>query len=62
MLSERLDRALIAFDDFNAESKAESLGNRLIALGVDVDLISIDAEDPAELSDLEAKKLMRLIK
>jgi DNA primase len=62
LLANRLDKAYIAFDDEDAEGKAESLGNRLIALGVDVELISIDAEDPAELTDLQASNLMKLIR
>ena len=62
LLADRLDKAFICFDDEDAEGKAESLGNRLIALGVDVELLSIDADDPAELTDLQASNLMKLIK
>ena len=62
LLADRLERAYIAFDDGEAESKAELLGNRLIALGVDVELITIDADDPAELSDLQAGRVMKLIR
>jgi len=62
LLAERLERAYICFDDEDAEGKAESLGNRLIALGVEVDLISIDAEDPAELTELQARKVIKLIR
>jgi len=61
LLADRLDKAYICFDE-GAEFKANELGGRLIALGVDVELITIDAEDPAELSDLEASKIMKLIK
>ena len=45
-----------------AEKKANELGNRLVALGVNIDLIEIDAEDPAELSDLQAQRLMKIIR
>jgi len=62
LLANRLDKAYIAFDDTEAESKAELLGNRLIALGVDVELITIDADDPAELSDIQAGRVMKLIR
>ena len=62
LLADRLERAFICFDDDEAESKAESLGNRLIALGVEVDLISIDADDPAELTDLQAARVMKVLK
>lgn len=62
LLAERLKEAYICFDDENAEDKASSLANRLVALGVSVDLIEIDADDPAELSDMEAAKMMKLVK
>lgn len=63
LLADRLDVAYIAFDDKEAEDKADSLANRLIALGVEVyKLMIFGAEDPAELSELEARKIMKLIK
>ena len=61
LLANRLDYCAICFD-VNAKSKAELLGNRLIGLGVKVDLIEIDADDPAELSELEARKVMKLVR
>jgi len=63
LMANRLDKAFICFDDNESESKADSLGNRLLALGVDVEEITdINADDPAELTELEAAKIMRLIK
>jgi hypothetical protein len=63
LLASRLDVAYTLFDDKNASKKADSLSNRLIALGVEVyEIEDIGAEDPAELSDLEAKRLMKLIR
>jgi len=61
LLANRLDYAAIAFDP-GAEFKANQLGGRLIALGVDVDLVEINAADPAELSELEASRIMKLVR
>jgi len=63
LLAERLARVYITFDDQDTEGKADSLGNRLIALGVAVEeIVDIGADDPAELSDMEAAKIMKLVK
>ena len=62
LLAKHLDKAYLIIEDNAAENKYTDLANRLIALGTECELVYIDAEDPAELTELEARKVMKLIR
>ena len=61
MMVKHLDKAFICYDDF-AEEQGEKLAETLNGLGVSVEILSIDASDPGEMTDIEAIELMKILK
>lgn len=60
VLSERLKRAIICFDNESiANQKAMMLGESLAFQGIDVDIVQIDESDPGSMSQRKANKLIK---
>ena len=60
LLSKRFEIVYIAFDkEVQAQKKAHELGNMLAGVGVESYILDIHENDPADLSELSAKMLMK---
>lgn len=58
LLASHLERCVICFDSESvAKQKAHELGSELAFQGVDVEILTIDAADPGELSKKEAEEI-----
>lgn len=58
LIKQRFSEAFILFD-FNAQEQADQLAAMLSGIGMKITIIDLADDDPAEMSDKQAKKLMR---